>query len=99
MKKTFDVDAFVWIYPGKAGWNFVTIQKKTSEEIDYYFSESKRGWGSLPVKVTVGKTTWTTSIFPDKKTKSYLLPIKLAVRKAEKLYEGDRIKINLEIDL
>ncbi len=27
---------------------------------------------SIPVRVTVGKTTWETSIFPDKKSQTYL---------------------------
>jgi hypothetical protein len=57
----------------------------------------KRGWGSLPVEVTVGKTTWRTSIFPDKKAGAYLFPLKASVRKKEGISEGDMITLVLEI--
>lgn len=67
MEKVFKVKARVWLYPGMAGWHFVTLPKKTAEEIDFFFSHAKKGWGSLPVNVTIGKTSWKTSIFPDKK--------------------------------
>ncbi len=53
--------------------------------------------GSLPVIATIGKTIWKTSIFPDKKICSYLLPLKAEVRKKELLREGDKIKLSLEI--
>lgn len=65
MHKTYDINEKVWLYPGKAAWHFVTIPKDISSDIDYYFAQNKRGWGSLPVSVTIGKTTWKTSIFPD----------------------------------
>lgn len=97
MTKTYSFKAKVWLYPGMAGWHFVTIPKKTKEEIDFFFAHAKRGWGSLPVLVTVGKTSWKTSIFPDKKTGSYLLPLKLEIRKKENLKEGDSINFSLEI--
>ncbi|MBP9762590.1 DUF1905 domain-containing protein [Patescibacteria group bacterium] len=42
------------------------------------------------VLVTVGKTMWETSIFPDKKSQSYLLPMKLEVRKRRGLWTGIR---------
>lgn len=87
----------VWLYPGMAGWHFVTIPKKTTKDIDYFFSTAKRGWGSLRVAVTVGTTSWKTSIFPDKKSDSYLLPLKAQVRKQESIKEGDSIKLSLEI--
>lgn len=88
----------MWLYPGKAGWHFITIPVTTAKEIDYYFSHTKKGWGSLPVQVIVGKTSWKTSIFPDKKSDSYVLPIKMAVRRTESIKAGDLIHISLEIE-
>jgi hypothetical protein len=73
----------VWLYPGMAGWHFASIPKAESEDIQKKFADLKRGWGSFPVLATVGATTWKTSIFPDKKTGEYLLPIKADVRKKE----------------
>lgn len=97
MQRIFDVEAKVWKYPGKAAWYFVSVPEDTTERIEYYFSHEKRGWGSLPVNVTIGKETWKTSIFTDKKTSSFLLPIKAQIRKKEKVNEGDLIQVRLEI--
>ena len=57
----------------------------------------KRGWGSLPVTVAIGKTRWQTSIFPDKKADAYLLALKAAVRKQEKIAENDSIRCTIEV--
>src|SRR5687767_8759520 len=96
-KKQFDVQSEIWLYPGQAGWHFITVPKEISEEIDFLYSMEKHGWGSLPVIVTLGKTAWKTSIFPDKKTSTYLLPLKAEVRKKEKLTVGDIVELQLEI--
>ncbi len=97
MSKKFHIKTTVWLYPGMVGWHFVTVPKETTEEIDNYFSLIKGGWGSIPVMVTIGKTNWKTSIFPDKKSGSYLLPLKKEVRLKEKISEGDEVKVELEI--
>ena len=96
-KNEYTVRVAVWIYPGMAGWHFVSIPKKQSEEIKATFGAMKRGWGSLPVTATVHKTNWNTSIFPDKKTGTYLLPLKAEVRKKEKIKSGDTIALSLHI--
>jgi hypothetical protein len=95
--RTYDVRAKVWIYPGQAAWHFASIPKKTASEIKTRFGASARGWGSLRVTATIGKTSWETSIFPDKKTGTYLLPLKAAVRKKEKVEVGKTIAIKLEV--
>lgn len=97
MTKEFKISAKIWKYQGKAAWHFVNIPSDISHEIDDYFSSAKRGWGSLPVTVTLGNTTWETSIFTDKKTDSYLLPLKKAVRIKEHIQAGDNIHFALEI--
>ena len=97
MKQKYSIKAKVWLYQGKDAWHFVSIPKKITQEIDYYFAHLKRGWGSLPVNVILGKTTWKTSIFPDKKTGMYLLPLKAEVRKKGDVKEGSVISFTLEI--
>lgn len=98
-KNKFKMRLKVWLYPGMVGWHFVTLPKKQSAEIEILFGAMKRGWGSLPVNVTIGKTRWKTSIFPDKKSGTYLLPIKSDVRKKEKIVQGDMISFWLEIKI
>jgi hypothetical protein len=80
-----------------AGWHFVTIPKEISENIEKEFDYLKKGWGSLPVAVTIGKTTWKTSIFPDKKTGGYVLPIKADIRKRENISANDKISLLIEM--
>ena len=89
--------AKVWLYQGMAGWHFVNVPKAISSKIKKLFGGMAGGWGSLPVDVTIGKTTWKTSIFPDKKSGTYLLPLKAEVRKKEKFASGDTIEVLIEI--
>ncbi len=93
----YKINAHVWLYPGMAGWHFATIPKDISDDIKMLFGDLKRGWGSLKVKVTVGTSTWETSIFPDKKMGAYLLPIKADIRKKENILAESNIRLLLEI--
>jgi len=93
----FKLKSEVWLYPGMVGWHFISVPKKQGEKIKKCFKSKTRGWGSLPVLVTVGKTKWKTSIFPDKKSGTYLLPLKAAVRKKEEIMKGDIVNFSIEI--
>src|SRR5690349_4723868 len=93
--KTFS--AKVWQYPGMAGWYFVSLPKKLSVDLKKKYGQHQRGWGSLPVKITLGKTTWKTSIFPDRKAGTYLLPLKAAIRKKETVSMGETRRFTLEL--
>jgi hypothetical protein len=97
MKKSYTFDAKVWLYPGDAAWHFATLPVETAHDIDHHFALVKRGWGSLPVLVTLGKTSWKTSIFPDKKSDSYLLPLKAQVRQKEGVVAGKTVALTIEI--
>lgn len=95
----YAVRATVWRYPGAAGWHFVTLPKKQSKDIKSAFGPSARGWGALPVTVTLGATSWKTSIFPDKKIGSYLLPIKAEVRKKEGVSTNATIRFTIKMEI
>lgn len=88
----------VWLWPGDtAAWHFVHVDKKASEKIKTSQSGPRRGFGSVKVKASVGKTSWDTSIFPDKRSGTFLLPIKASVRRAEGIAAGDMITFALDI--
>ena len=91
------IKAKVWIYEGPAPWYFVTVPKKESAELNKKFGSFHRGWGSIPVKVTIGASSWKTSIFWEKKG-TYLLPIKKEIRKAENIGNGSLATVNLLIE-
>ena len=93
----YEFDAKVWAYQGEAAWYFVTLPKNIAREIDFEHGHHKAGFGSLRVRVTIGHTSWQTSIFTDNKSSSYMLPLKAEVRKAEDIEAGDEVDIQLEI--
>ncbi len=89
MSKAYTLQSKVLVYQGMSAWRFLVLPTKTGKEIKEKFGKSAKGWGSLPVSVVIGKTEWTTSIFPDKKSGTYLLPLKAKVRKAEGIEDID----------
>ncbi|WP_026616479.1 DUF1905 domain-containing protein [Ensifer aridi] len=91
----FEFDAELWLYPGKGGWHFVTLPQDIARQIRVTAEPKTRGWGSEPVIARTGKTQWTTSIFPDRASGSFLLPVKAEVRRLEKLAAGETIRIHL----
>jgi hypothetical protein len=93
----FDAELWLWDARRDDSWTFVSLPAEASEEIRDLAAGPRRGFGSLRVRVTVGGSTWTTSIFPDTGRGSYALPIKRAVRKAESLDAGDIATVTVEL--
>lgn len=88
--------AKLWIYEAPAPWYMITVPLKVSSEIKKMFGHLHRGWGSIPVIVGIGETSWKTSIFWEKKG-TYILPVKKSVRVKEKITNGDMLEIFLLI--
>lgn len=95
--KQYSFEAKVWLYPGKAGWYFISVPTDISADIHEKFADRKRGWGSVPVIVHVGNSRWKTSIFPDNKAKCFLLPLKSEIRKNENIKLDEVCKMTIEI--
>ena len=85
----------ILFWRGPAPWYFVSIPAQQSNDLKAISGFVTYGWGVIPVYVRIGKTEFTTSLFP--KDGRYLVPIKASVRKAEKLEEGDNVTIQLEV--
>ena len=96
-KKIYTMKSKVWLYPGMSGWHFVGIAKNHSQDIKKKYGAIAKGFGSIPVEVTLGKTKWFTSIFPDKRSGTYLLPLKASVRKKEDVLAEDAISFSIKI--
>jgi len=94
---TFDFTAALWMHHGEAAWYFVTLPEPIADEIADLPVANRRGFGSVRVEVTVGSTTWRTSIFPDTKAASYVLPVKKAVRVSERLDDGSELEVSLTV--
>jgi Domain of unknown function (DUF1905) len=93
----FDAELWRWDAGRADSWIFVSLPAEASEEIRDLAAGPRRGFGSLRVRVTVGDSTWTTSIFPDSVRGGYVLPIKRAVRKAENVDVGDFATVTVEL--
>lgn len=94
---TFEFTTPLWEHQGAGGWHFVSVPPEISADITDLSAGIRRGFGSVRVAVTVGETSWRTSIFPDSGTGTYLLPMKAAVRAAEHLEPGDDVSARLEL--
>ncbi|MCO5971356.1 DUF1905 domain-containing protein [Actinoallomurus soli] len=93
----FDAELWIWEARRADSWTFVSLPVEASEEIRDLAGGVRRGFGSLRVRVTVGGSTWKTSIFPDSARGSYVLPIKRAVRRAEAIEAGDLATMTVEL--
>ncbi len=92
----------VWLWqgsdgaPAKGSWYFLTIDGETAHAIRAQ-AVNAAAWGSVYVEATIGGTTWRTSLFPSKAAGGWLLPLKAAVRKAEKIVEGSEVEVSLAL--
>lgn len=77
--------ANMWQHQSPGGWYFVSLPKSLSKEIRELFKWQEEGWGRLKAKSKIGNSEWDTAIWFDTKKNAYLLPIKAAIRKKEKL--------------
>ncbi|MFZ5820352.1 MAG: DUF1905 domain-containing protein [Chloroflexota bacterium] len=82
-------------WKGPAPWFFVAVPELQSRDLKSISNLVTYGWGVIPVHVRIGRTEFETSLFP--KDGLYLVPIRASVRKAEKLSEGDKISVRLEV--
>lgn len=94
---TFEFTGDLWLYPGEAGWHFITLPEGVADEIDELVGE-RGGFGSVPVVVTIGTSTWRTSLFPDKDTASFVLPVKKDIRQKERLEVDTKVSVRLRHD-
>lgn len=96
---TFKFENHVWHYNTEKGsWDFITLPVSLAKEIREIVGDQTKGWGSIPLEVCVGEMNWNTSIFPDKKLNSYVLPLKASVRKSENILDGQRVQVAIKIE-
>ena len=81
---------------GKAPWHFVTVPVEISHQIRFMAGKSK-GFGSIRVRAGIGESRWNTSLFPDKASGCYFLPVKADVRRTQAITAGDRVGVKLMI--
>jgi hypothetical protein len=94
---TYAFEAEVWEWSSKTSWFFVSLPEDEADEIEERFGRRAAGFGSIRVEVTIGSSTWRTSLFPSNEEKTYVLPLKKAVRTAEGLGPGSVAAVELVV--
>jgi len=91
-----EFEAAIWYWRGPAPWYFVTVPERQCQALSAIAGSVTYGWGMIPVTARIGRTAWKTALFP--KHGRFIVPIKMSVRKAEDLAEGDAVTVRLAVD-
>ena len=94
---SYSFTAEVWEWTSRTSWFFVNLPEDQADDIEERYRRRAAGFGSVRVEVTIGSTTWQTSIFPSKENATYVLPLKKAVRVAEGLEPGSPATVELRV--
>lgn len=95
MELEFDGEVIHW--RGPAPFHFVAVPDAEAAELEAVSPMVSYGWGCIPASVRLGRTTFTTALFP--KDGGYLVPVKVAVRRAERVELGDVVRVRLSVAL
>jgi len=87
----------IWFWKGPSPFHFVTVPEDLCDALDATAGLVSYGWGMIPVRVRIGDTDWKTSLWP--KDGRYIVPLKDAVRRAERLELGATTTVRLVVDV
>ncbi|WP_257547361.1 DUF1905 domain-containing protein [Sphingopyxis sp. DBS4] len=88
-------DGVIFEWRGPAPFLFVAVPDAHIGAIRYAGLSLSYGWGVVPVVAEIGETRFATSLFP--RDGGYLVPVKAAVQKAERIGIGDRVEVALKV--
>lgn len=94
----FDAELYLWDARDDASWVFVTVPVDVADDIRE-MELPRRGFGAVAVRVRCGASRWRTSVFPDRRSGSYVLPVKKAVRLREGIDVGDSARFEIDVTL
>lgn len=95
MAATYSFTAELWAHDGPAAWYFVSLPGDLADDLTAATVGSP--FGSRRVEATIGGTRWSTSVFPDSKRSTFVLPVKQSVRRAEDLDDGALVEVTLRL--
>jgi hypothetical protein len=79
---------------GPAPFFFVPLPPDAADLVDEVKADVVY-WGVVPVRAWIGDSEFTTSMFPREDT--WFLPVKAAVRRAERVELGDAVDVRLQV--
>jgi hypothetical protein len=89
----FSGDVFEW--RGPAPYVFIRVTDEVAAALDDVAPMVSYGWGMIPADVTIGDTTWYTALWP--KDGSYVVPLKVWVRRDEAIELGQHLDVRLTL--
>lgn len=92
MEWRFAAEVIEW--RGPAPFYYARMPGDDAEDL----KDAARGleyWGQVAVTVSIGATTFETAVFP--KDGTYLVPLRLAVRRAERIDLGDVVDVAVRL--
>jgi hypothetical protein len=92
---SFESELYEW--DGPQPWVFADLPGDLADVIDEVHGATGRGFGSRRVEVVLGGQAWRTSIFPDAKRRTYVLPVKKEIRRQAGVDAGDVVEIGLSV--
>lgn len=92
----YQFEAEIWRSSGAGGWFFVTLPLEVANGLRALHGPAV-GFGSIRVRAAIDGVSWDTSVFPDSRTSSFLLPVKSQVRQRAGVTVGDRPSITIEL--
>jgi hypothetical protein len=87
----------LWHWRGPAPFHFVSVPDEECGALEAASSLVSYGWGMIPVRARIGATNFRTALFP--KDGGYVVPVKVDVRRREKLELGETVTVQLTIDV
>lgn len=92
---SFTGPVFEW--RGPAPYLFVAVPEDEAAEIEEVAAGISYGWGMIPADVTIGGTTWYTALWP--RDGAYVVPLKVAIRRAEQIDLDDVVTVHLSLSV
>lgn len=92
MELTFTGTVVEW--RGPAPFHFIPLPDDEAELVEEVKAEIAY-WGVVPVRARIGDSSFTTAMFPREGT--YFLPVKDAVRRADRVALGDTVAVRLTL--
>lgn len=91
----FGFEAEVIYWRGPSPFFYAPIPAALAGEIRGLSKLVTYGWGMIPVEAEIGGVVFKTSLFP--KDETYLLPLKVDVRRKASITAGDSISVAMTV--
>lgn len=91
----YEFEAEVIYWRGPAPFFYAPLPPPEAARLAKIANSVTYGWGAIPCMATVGGVTFKTSLFP--KDGTFLVPLKVAVRRKTEITAGDKVHVDMTI--